>query len=90
MADAAQRRDELVVFGLADRVEFVVVAASTANGQSENGLADRVECILDCQVMIILNIKAEPTRNGDETGCCEHVPVSNHVGFQQTIFVLGD
>ena len=45
-ADAAEGRGEPVVFGLADRVELVVVAAGAVDGQAEEGLADRADEVL--------------------------------------------
>ena len=51
-----------------NRVEFVIVAAGAAQAEAKNGLAQRVDRVLDGQVMIILGIEAESPRNGEISG----------------------
>ncbi len=60
VAGAVENPVESIVVGRRDRVELVVVAAGTAKAETEHRLADRVDRVLDRQVLIILRVEPEP------------------------------
>ena len=61
VARALEDAVERVVIVHRDRIELVRMAARAAERQAKNGLAQRVDRVLNREVMIILRVEAEPS-----------------------------
>ena len=68
VAGALEDAVERVVIVHRDRVELVRVTPRTAERQAENGLAQRVDGVLNGEVMIVLRVEPKAPRNREVTG----------------------
>ena len=59
---------EGIVVARGDGVVLVVVATRAAEREAEDRLAERVDRVLDGEVVVILGVESEATRHGDEPG----------------------
>ena len=59
---------EGVILLARDRVELVVVAPAAGDRQAEDRLAQRVDRVLDRQVVVVLRVEAEAAGDGQEPG----------------------
>ena len=68
VARAGEDAVEGVIVLARDRVELVVVAAGAGDRQAEDRLAQRVDRVLDRQVVVVLRVEAEAAGDGQEAG----------------------
>ena len=67
-----------------DRIELVVVAAGAGDGQAEDGLAQRVDGVVDGEVVVVLRVEAEAAGAGDEAGGDQPSPALGEPGASAT------
>ncbi len=68
IAGAIEDAVQGVVIAHRDGVELVIVAAGTAEGETENGLAERVDGVIDSEVEVAGDVEAEAARDGEVAG----------------------
>ena len=68
VARAVENAVQRVIIARRDGIEFVIVTACAAQAQAQHGLTQRVDRVLDRQVVIILRVESEAAGDREITG----------------------